>query len=350
MPGGQGKLSKLHGRVLADRLHGLTLKDIAAKEGVGQTAIHYRLQTIKPYLHPNTLRRLQSLPIIPGRSLKHTHGEGLTPEHKLIIQQRLRGKQFKDIGRELGIRYHRVWTRLREALPLLDEETVRKLNLRMRVPAKTPLKRQKVADEFFRQLAASVHTLGIMRKTAKNSDVRYEMLRHYLTGAGVNWRGELQRKRLELALKISSTMHLSERKAAKQIGISNRTTHDYRKMVQRGEHLRGALELVEHPESTEWWEIAPVIEGAGSTARINLGVRNESMLKDLATFDKAIEEAKQLMVKWHPDRRKTEKARQIFRNASELRVRLKKGRGEYVKREIKFRERFKIPIHVALEK
>ncbi len=300
MPGGKSKLTKAHGLVLRDLLKGRTQGEIARDEKVGVTGIGMRLATMKPFLDPKTLKRIEEArkarqnqlteqdrrilaKTLAGKSAAQVAQEEsldsketvrsalrkirrvdpqaakrlfprLTRKHGDIIRLRLQGKNYTEIAQVLGYKSSQVVrNKFLALLKYLHPRTVERLHVGEKIPANVSL-RQRIVEEFYRQLNRHL-TRGTMNATARVFGKDRHIIKHHLGMAGINFAGEIQRQRFNFLLRVAETMHLPNRIARQQLGVSQSLLNRYRKRVEAGEHLPGPLELVEKPEAQQWWDM-----------------------------------------------------------------------------------------------
>ncbi len=326
-------LTEKHVRVLRGRSRGLTFAQIAKREDVSESTIMRRFGEIRPFLHRLTLKRLEK------------------PDHaEKAVALRLGGKTLRQIGDELALSRDKVHQILKKAADTMPKEDAKRLAVggtRIRPSRVTYIPtRQKAVRVFFEEINRFPNPYGTMQRARQRSGL--EKITRHLTLAGINWKGEIQRRRLALALKVANTMHSPREQASTQLQIEKSTLGRYRQMVREGRHLTGALELVSSPEAGEWWDLKmpEISEGdPHGGGRINLKMRNNAVQSDLKTFKDAIELAKQEMGKYHPDKQSTEaKAGQLFKRAYKTRNALRKALARYKQRELQFRTRYGLPV------
>ncbi len=339
----QTQLTEQDRRILQMAISGKSAREIAEKEGMrSRYSVRNRIRIIKRQLDPKTAKALYPR---------------LTKKHGDIIRLRLAGHNYVEIARKLKYNHNQtVRAKLKATVPLLHPRTVERLQIGTRVTPASVKTRQKIVGEFLKQLSRFPHGKGAIAATSRAFDKHRHVVTHYLRKAGINPTSEIQRRRLEFALKVAETMHLPVPEVKRRLGVATQETITrYRKMVQRGEHLHGALELVEKPEAQQWWDLKmpEIREEISGLARINLTVRNETVAKDLELFRTAIEATKKEAVKWHDDKlenRGNEQARENFKKAVKTRDALRKGLARYKEREKAFRTKYKLPVHESLIK
>lgn len=298
---------------------------------------------------PRLLPSPPSPPKTPNHAAKGRPLAGLTPRHQRVVELRLQGKDYRQIAKEVGeIRHSAAQGLLQRALRFLDEPTRRQLTERRMGPRPDQKKRERVVKIFFRELERGPTPHGVLRRAARYARMNYFTYSSLLRRVGVHVRGEIQRRRLDFALKVAATMEQPFEKTRKDLGVSHGTLAHFRRLVRGGRHVRGAIELVKHPKAEQWWEL----DSSFFSGRVNLSVRNRSVSGDLQLFDDSIAEARRLMGRWHPDKPANQQnpiAPQHFRAASERYSELLESRGRYVVKEIAFRRRFGLPMHMALQ-
>ncbi|MDP3742137.1 MAG: hypothetical protein Q8R15_02365, partial [Candidatus Micrarchaeota archaeon] len=249
--------------------------------------------------------------------------------------------------------------RLRQVVRTLDPQVAEKLSLAniggtyqtMRGAAN----REKVTRVFLEEIDRYPHPFLILKRTAQRTGLENNVLFHHLRRAGINWRAELHRRHIAFALRVAESMHLPQEEAAHKLQVSRRTIKNYRTRVQRGEHLQGALELVENPDAQQWWDLTmPEVSDALSSgpAKLNLTVRNQTVQRDLELLEQARKVAKQEAFRHHFDKPENRNAvsEAKFRSVTKLITKLKRAVVRYRERELKFREKYRLPIPVFLKK
>jgi len=300
----------------------------------------------------NAAKRFAQTPAAFTETLKPARS-ALTKKHGDVIRFRLQGFTFEQIAGLLGINSSAARQRFVRAKEYLHEKTLARIELANKRKRNSY---ERETERFFIELNKNPIPGGALTRTAIAFGLPITTLRRGLVAAGVNVRGEFQRKELEFALKVAATMDEPIKVVQEKLGgVIERTIYYYRKRVREKKHLQGALELVENPEAQQWWEIKmPLVleeNGVGTTS-INLTVRNETVQKDLALFDATIQEAKAEMIRWHPDREQNwdnPNAAVSFRKANERYKKLKRAKKEYMENERKFREKYVLPLHELIK-
>ncbi|MFH0713651.1 MAG: sigma-70 region 4 domain-containing protein [Candidatus Micrarchaeota archaeon] len=387
----KASLTKKHGAVIRGLLEGLNQAQIAEREGVSNNTISQRFVKLKPFLSERTLTRINRVRAlspevmqivalkISGKSARQIAEQlgmkrdnvqsrinrakkfldtatlrrlnpRLTKKHGDIIRLRLAGKNYKEISNELGYNSgNAVYATLKTVLKYLHPRTIARLAIGIRTTPSRLATRQKIVDVFFAQLKGFKTGHGAVTATGKFFGVDRTAVKHSLKLAGVNVAGELQRKRLALDIQVSETMHLPVSQVAKQLEIRSDLVSRYRTRVRRGEHLRGALELVEHPDAQQWWNITPpgVSDAEVGPGRVNLTIRNETVQKDLQLFSDLAKQARSEARKWHPDNRETRdhpKRVEFYSRALASARKARAARSRYAAKEVAFREKYKLPV------
>ncbi len=332
-------LTKKHGAAVLGRLMGKSWNQIGREEGVSYNAIKQRFKLIRPFLREKTLKRIDA-----------KYDKNL----ETLLALRQEGKTLSQIGAVVGLDYREVHRRLRIAVRGSPETAV-KLALGGSRESHEKIvgikNREKAVKVFFEELARASKPYGVLKRAAVKAGFKgkWSKLTYHLTTAGINWRGELHRRRINLAQQAANTMHLSREEAAQQMKLAPREVDTYRRMARNGYHVHGALELVENPESQQWWDLQmpQVREHLGGPARINLTIRNETVRKDLEMLISARKAARERARLQHDDalhNRGNPKARENYETAIATMKRLGKAHDRYKEKELKFRRTYKLPI------
>ncbi len=282
----------------------------------------------------------------------------LSKKHGVVVRELLQGKTFRQIAEVTGISRTSAHQRWKWIEPRLHEKTLQRIR-QAAIGRRVPLSyRQQVVDHFLKHLAESPGARGVFTKTENHFGVGRNTLIRHLILSGVNPVAEVQRRKLQILLRLAKLRRLTHKRAAGRFGVSPTAIARWRNWIAKGKHLQGALEMVESPESHLWWDIAvPGVSSSSSpffypgSGRIDIGVRNKTIEKDLALFDESTRAARNEMAKWHPDKpeNRTEKSKKLFDRASQHWLKLKRAKGRYVEREKKFRKKYGLPMHVSLE-
>ncbi len=279
------------------------------------------------------------------------------PKTEVIVSLRLSGKPLRQIARETGLSHEMVRQRLKKAAAQMGAKEAEKLAVNGTRAAHTNISsmvaRQKVVDAFLEELNRSHTPKGVLKKAAARIGFRDPTsITHHLVHAGINYRGEIQRRRLALAIRVEGTMHLPRKTTARQLRIPIHTLDDYRSLVKKRRHLTGALELANSPEAEKWWDlkVPAVPSGPGINGRINLTMRNKTVQKDLKLFEDSIKAARRKLASQHPESRGGESHNlAAFVKATKTLKALRDAHKRYKERETKFRQKYSLPIHEMLK-
>lgn len=262
----------------------------------------------------------------------------LTSEQRTVVDLKLQGDTYRQIGRKLGIHFVKVGERMRSALPLLDQGTVARLHLK-RGSRPRLRRRREMAQLFFSELGKSPLPIGAIKRVADKLGVSKKVVWRQLIAAGINTTGEIQRKHLEFALRVEATLNEPFEEARRKLEVSHATLTRWRRGVRDGKHLEGVLELVDTAEGRRWW--------GSASSEMDLGIRGTTFRRDLALFDRQISVVRRIAVKNHPDlhvnNRYSERAQHSFAQARELLERLITARVHYVANERRFRRDHSLP-------
>ncbi len=341
-------LSRQQRTVLAGRLSGKSFSQIAREEGKHRSTTLKLFKRLEPFLSPNVRARLSEA----AAATKLSGGDEL-------VRLRLGGNSFAKIAAQVKLSRRTVSRRLRQVARTLDPQVAAKLALAniggTYQTTRGAANREKVTRVFLEEIDRYPHPFLILKRTAQRTGLENNVLFHHLRRAGINWRAELHRRHIAFALRVAESMHLPQEEAAHKLQVTRRTINNYRTRVQRGEHLQGALELVENPEAQQWWDLTmPEVSDSLSSgpAKLNLTVRNQTVQRDLELLEQARVVAKQEAFQHHPDKPENRNAvaEAKFRNVTKQITRLKQAVASYRERELKFREKYRLPIPVFLKK
>ncbi|MFH1542094.1 MAG: hypothetical protein ABIE84_03270 [bacterium] len=322
------------------RLSGLSNAQAADHLGISIAAGKARLKRALDHTPENIAGRVR-------------RGGGMTRAQADVLRLRLKELTYEKIGKELGVTSVCAGSRLTMAKKFLHPKTIERLNTIEGVLRRRSGSIRSCADIFMSELAKRSiprELKGIRLLVAETVGISSTVVPLWLTREGINYFGEIQRKRFEFSLLVKATMKKPSVPTAEELGVTRKTLRKYRRQVEEGSYLTGVIEVRASAEDM-WWRMPPpeICEGFGSgrvagEGRINLSIRGETIARDLRLIKEQIREARDGMVNNHPDTHPGDKkALERFKVFSRRKARLHRSRSIYIAREKAFREKYCLP-------